>query len=186
MLQASYLWLYFFHLRTKMAQLDCKLKFLWCTMIWKENRDIRNRSHSHIWSFLYFTYTHKFYHLYIWVQLLNKLSYEGSIKGSIFCLKMKLYMVQKISFYIWKPYLIRHSCLLDFWNNGSPQGWTRLVDSLLLNNRDRKWSYTKYASFQSPTLLQVLNVIIRSKIFGSYHSIHILTCIMILNCIWAI
>ena len=95
------------------------------------------------------------------------LSYEDSIKGSIFCLKMKLYMVQKISFYIWKPYLIRHSCLLDFWNNGSPQGWTRLVDSLLLNNRDRKWSYTKYASFQSPTLLQVLNIIIGSKIFGS-------------------
>ena len=121
---------------------------------------------------------------YIYPQILSSL-YLSSI-SSIFRLKMKLYMVQKISFYIWKPYLIRHSCLLDFWNNGSPQGWTRLVDSLLLNNRDRKWSYTKYASFQSPTLLQVINVIIRSKIFGSYHSIHILTCIVILNCIWAI
>ena len=159
-----------------MAWLDCKEKFLWSTMIWKENRDIRNRSHLHIWSFLYFTYIHKCY------QFLSSLY----LSSSIFRLKMKLYMVQKISFYIWKPYLIRHSCLLDFWNNGSPQGWTRLVDSLLLNNRDRKWSYTKYASFQSPTLLQVINVIIRSKIFGSYHSIHILTCIMILNCIWAI
>ena len=108
---------------------------------------------------------------YIYPQILSSL-YLSSI-SSIFCLKMKLYMVQKISFYIWKPYLIRHSCLLDFWNNGSPQGWTRLVDSLLLNNRDRKWSYTKYASFLSPTLLQVPNIIIGSK--SLVHSIQLIS-----------